>query len=364
MRLINFRSLVIYIVVKIHYRFFRKKIEALNTFSSVLINISAGIGDALMSEPLIRAFKEYSPAIQIHVVASSSTRILFENHPYVQKVFVIRPRLSSILALCHQLRKNKYDLYIGTIPSNTLSQVLIPYLSGIPYRIKHQTPHTGSRNFDFLFHRLEPIPEGRHRMLCNMDLLKQVGVACKLPEIKPNVFLPNVTERKIIEILQKKGFDEKKLTIGFHPGCNPQAAYKRWAPENYARLMRVLYEKWNAQILVVGGKDEEEDVNKIETLITIKTLNFVGKADLLETAALIRHCRFFISNDSGIMHLATTVDVPVFAIFGPKDERHIGPFGSKHTVIRNGKDVNNVTVEQVVNTLLESDYGLKRIKTI
>jgi ADP-heptose:LPS heptosyltransferase len=59
------------------------------------------------------------------------------------------------------------------------------------------------------------------------------------------------------------------------------------------------------------------------------------------------------------MHLATAVDVPTFAIFGLKDERHIGPYGPQHTVIRNGRDVNNVTVEQIIHTLLDSDYALK-----
>jgi heptosyltransferase-2 len=357
MKLMNFRITVLYIAAKMYDRFVKKK--TVNTFSTILINISSGIGDALMAEPMIRSFKAGNPSLQIHILASRSTGFIFANHPQVQKIFVLRAKWMSVLTLCRQLRKFKYDTYIGAIPSNTLSQVLIPYLSGIPFCVKHRSPHTGSRNYDFLFQRIETIPDGRHRIECNLDLLKHMGITNILPDIKPQIFLSEESVQYAEQILHGKGYDETKLTIGFHPGCNPQAAFKRWAPENYAQLMRYLYETWKAQILIVGGKDEEDDMKKIESLLTVKTLNFVGQTDLLETATLIKHCHFFITNDSGIMHLATAMDVPVFAIFGPKDERHIGPFGNKHTVIRNGKEVNNVTVEQVINTLLQSEQGLK-----
>lgn len=342
-------------------RYFRKSEKQVPHFSSVLVNISSGIGDALMAEPLIRSLKEYNSDIKIHLIVSPSTRILFEKHRQVQKVFELRAKVIPLLKLCRQLRKIKYDCYIGAIPSNTLSQVSIPIIAGIPFRLKHRSPHAGSQNYDFLFHRIEPIPEGRHRMVCNLDLLKYVGITNIQAEIKPQIHVSDESIQHAKQMLQKKGFDDKKLTIGFHPGCNPKAAFKRWAPENYAQLMKYLFDEWHAQILLVGGKDEKEDVRKIELLLTRTAFNFVGQADLFETAALIKHCRFFVSNDSGIMHLATAVDVPVFAIFGPKDERHIGPYGFKHTVIRNGKEVNNVTVEKVINTLLQSEHGLKGI---
>ena len=344
-------------VLKIISRFKFSTPNKKGVYSPLIVNISSGIGDALMAEPLIRTLRAAWPEVVIDVIAGASTSLLFEKHPDVRCVYVLKPQWLDWLRLARRLCIKKYCLYVGTIPSNTLSQLLLPWLAGIPFCIKHKTPHTGSRDFDFLFQRLEPIPDGRHRLECNLDLLKHIGI--NAVNIKPEIIIASETDKKVNNLLQKKEFDKKKLTVGFHPGCNPQAAFKRWAPENYAKLIRYLQEQWHAQIILVGGKDEEEDVEKIESLLTRKPFNFVGKADLHETAALIKHCRFFVSNDSGIMHLATAVDVPVFAIFGPKDERHIGPYGVKHTVMRNGKEVNNVSVEQVVDTLLQSNYGLK-----
>ncbi|KAB2881482.1 glycosyltransferase family 9 protein [bacterium] len=313
-----------------------------------------------MAEPLVRALKQAKPDTKVDLLVSRPTKSIFQNYSLVDRVFLLELRFLKFIKLIRQLRKQRYDLYIGTIPSNTLSQVLVPFLSGIPFRIKHRTPHTGSRDFDFLFNIIEPIPEGRHRLLCNLDLLKHVGVSHNKAEEATQLLLSEKDLRNADEMLAEKGFIANKLTIGFHPGCNPQAAFKRWPSENYAKLMLYFQEHWNAQILIVGGKDEEEDVLRVESLLVQKTVNFVGRANIHETAALIKHCRFFVSNDSGIMHLATAVDIPVFAIFGPKDERHIGPYGNKHTVIREGTDVNNVTVEKVVNTILQSAYGLKQ----
>ncbi len=328
---------------------------------NILIGVSSGIGDALMAEPLVRALKMAKPDMKVGMLASEPTAALFQNNSWVDHIFILKLSFYRIISLILQIHKRRYSLYIGAIPSNTLSQVFIPIIAGIPFRLKHRSPHAGSQNYDFLFHRIEPIPEGRHRMVCNLDLLKYVGITNIQAEIKPQIHVSDESIQHAKQMLQKKGFDDKKLTIGFHPGCNPKAAFKRWAPENYAQLMKYLFDEWHAQILLVGGKDEKEDVRKIELLLTRTAFNFVGQADLFETAALIKHCRFFVSNDSGIMHLATAVDVPVFAIFGPKDERHIGPYGFKHTVIRNGKEVNNVTVEKVINTLLQSEHGLKGI---
>lgn len=356
---------VLHFLVVVYSKIFkkRKKPVTLNvkTASTYLMGISSGIGDALMAEPLIRTLKKFNTNITFHVIVSPSTCILFEKHPLVQKVFVLNPNFKSILSLCLRLKKIKYDVYIGTIPSNTLSQIFIPFLSGIPFRVKHRTPHRGSRDFDFLFQIIEPLPEDRHRIACNLDLLKSLGIDIEMFDPLPFFYVSDTALASANNNLKKKGYDENKYIVGFHPGCNSNASFKRWLPENYIHLINQLSVNWNVQTLIVGGKDEEEDVKRIESGLVTKTFNFAGQSDLMETAALIKHCRFFVSNDSGIMHLATAVDVPVFAIFGPTNERHIGPYGVKHTVIRRGEAVNDVTVEDVIYTLSQSEYGLKNI---
>lgn len=322
----------------------------------ILLSISAGIGDALMAQPLLNEIQNNFPQSHIHVLCSAATQHVFRSHPGIQKIWAMD--ISSIkkyLGLVGKIRKEKFDLYIGAIPSNTYSQLLLPVLAGIPVRIKHHSPHKFPRNLDVLYHALTPIGEGVHRLECNLELLHFLKVN-HWSKPSPKFHISDVA---LAKMKTKIAHDRKKLVIGFHPGCNPAAAFKRWPPERYAALADYLYTTYDATVFIVGGKDEADDVRKIMEQAQHKPLNFAGQCTLEETAALIAQAHFFVSNDSGIMHLSTAVGTPVFAIFGPKDERHIGPYGEKHTVIRNGRDVNQVTLEQVVQTLTASKFGLK-----
>ncbi len=307
-----------------------------------------------MAEPLVRSLKLNFPDCEIDILVSNATAQVYKNHASIRRTIVLEKAKISFAKLIYRLHKNKYDVFLGCIPSNTYSQILAPVLSRIPVRVKHRTPHQKLRDLDFLFHGILPIPDGKHRLECNLDLLQFFSIKA---EASNPQFIIDSNIRKIIDdrLPQYEG-----LTIGFHPGCSPSASFKRWLPANYAALGDCLVETHGCRIIIVGGVDEREDVNQLYDAMRNKPINFCGTCTLEETAAVIKRCDCFISNDSGIMHLATAVNVRTFAIFGPKDERHIGPYGPIHTVIRNGKDVSNVTVEQVISVLENSVFGLKK----
>ncbi len=361
----KFMFLIIRAFVKCHYFLFGRSSPHPPVFSKgsrVLLSISGGIGDAVMALPMVRALHSYNPQLKIDVMVSPATRAIIEHEPHVDRIWLVNPKIRFWFPLVRSLRRERYDVYIGKIPSNTIRKVLLPYFAGIRYRIKHRTREDLYENYDFLFHHIESIPDGRHRVLCNLDLLTHLGVP-NVERFTVPVLHPVVEAESSAKVLLSKwNFDEQRISVGFHPGCNPAAAHKRWSPDHYARLGDYLQIDWNLQVIIVGGPDEEADVRKIVDRMKVKPINGAGQCGLLETAAIIRHCRFFVSNDSGIMHLATSVGVPTFAIFGPTNEKHIGPVGPQHTVIRNGTDVNSVTVEQVIRVLTESPVGLKSIE--
>jgi heptosyltransferase-2 len=323
-----------------------------------LISVSSGIGDALMSTPALRHLRKKVPSAQLDILTSKAVDPMFESDPTVDGRWSLEACRSwrGFLRLLHALRKHRYDIYLGTIPSNTIVQALIPFLVGIPLRIKHRTPHSGFRDYDFLYHRVEPLSMARHRIDCNLDLLKAIGISVDDADRSPRIYIGSEDENRADGWIREAGTGGS--LIGFHPGCNPAAAFKRWAPDNYAKLADFLSDRYGARIVVVGGPDEREDVERLKSLMRTTCIDLVGRCTLQETAAVIKRCRFFVTNDSGIMHLATAVGVPTFAIFGPKDERHIGPYGSAHTVIRNGTDVSNVTVDQVISAIEGSPHGL------
>jgi len=347
-------------VMRFHFFLFGSSATPPHTseLRSILISASGGIGDALMVQPVVRLLKSKKQDVRIDVLVSPATKPLYENDPDIHRAWPINTKTWKWLKLVRELRSEHYDAYIGKIPSNTLRKVLLPYLAGIRFRVKHRTVDEKYRDYDFLFHHIEEIPSGRHRVLCNLDLLKCFGFETR-ENISPKIELQPDIQSSALAILHGLKFDESKMTVGFHPGCNPSAIGKRWEPDKYAALGDWLQEKWNAQVILVGGGDDLAVAQKIFETMRTKPLLAAGQCSLLETAAVIERCRFFVSNDSGIMHLAAALEIPTFAIFGPTDDRHIGPFGTKHTVIRSGSKVGDVAVEQVIDVLMRSEYGPK-----
>lgn len=336
----------------------RKHAIADNRFAGqkILINISSGIGDAVMAIPLLKALHDHFPDAAVSVIANRPTQPLFKTLSFVRQIYCEDENRSFIkyLRFVKIIRKEKFTLYIGAIPSNTIRMMLLPFLSGIPLRIKHVSPHRGVRNFDFLFDHLEPIPENRHRLDCNLDLMKTIHVNSDFPVEFPLLPLPEESLLSVKKLLSESGYHSHLPLVAVHPGCNPKAHYKRWPPENYMSLLNQLQSRHALQILLVGSSDETVALQQIENGLTVKPFNVAGKMNLLETACALSFCKLLISNDSGIMHLATAVNVPVFAIFGPTNDRHIGPYGKGHHVIRNGTDIRSVTVEQVFDRIISS----------
>jgi heptosyltransferase-2 len=112
---------------------------------------------------------------------------------------------------------------------------------------------------------------------------------------------------------------------------NPGAAFgpaKRWPAERFAGLARLLQARKNAEILLVGAAGEADIAASIASGLERKPLDFTGKTSLRQLMGLISLGRVFVSNDTGPMHIACALGIPVVAIFGPTDPKATGP--SRH----------------------------------
>jgi heptosyltransferase-2 len=121
--------------------------------------------------------------------------------------------------------------------------------------------------------------------------------------------------------------------VGFAPG----AAYghaKRWPPSRVAELIARLVSERDAVCVLGGAEGDRSAGREIESALPpgIRVINLIGRTGLREFAGLLARCRAFVSNDSGAMHLAAAIGVPVAAIFGPTDERVTAPAG-EHDVL-------------------------------
>jgi heptosyltransferase-2 len=120
-------------------------------------------------------------------------------------------------------------------------------------------------------------------------------------------------------------------------GINPGASYgsaKRWYPERFAGVASHLATEWSAKVIIFGGPGETEIAADIEKDLKGTAINLAGKTSMRELMALIKRCNFFITNDSGPMHIAAAFDVPLVAIFGSTDHTGTSPYSKNAVVVR------------------------------
>lgn len=141
------------------------------------------------------------------------------------------------------------------------------------------------------------------------------------------------TRHRVDAFLKTVGVDRSAPLVGFAPG----AAYghaKRWPPDRVAQVIARLGARGVTCVMVGAGADREAG-REIESTLPAgsRVVNLIGRTDLRLLTGLLASCHAFVSNDSGAMHLAAAVGVPVAAIFGPTDERVTAPLGDHDVII-------------------------------
>lgn len=309
----------------------------------ILIVALSGIGNFLMQTPTIDAIRRMHPAWHITVwVAPRGTRALAKHNPNIDEVIEapIKNSLLGHLSTIYKLRTTHYDLAIVFSPGQLIKSAAYLYLAGIPKRIGHKYPLFGlpagrqGRETGFLLTDSIPEDPALHDIEQNTQLLKLLGIpqASEANEAKSyQLPLPLKSQKRAEEIIAKFQIPTSKRLLGLHPGSAPNFPWKRWPLKRYKELAEQLVAR-NYHILIFGGPDEARLKNKLKQWLENNAA--VIEADLLTTAAIIQRCQLFVSNDSGLMHIAAAVGVPTLGLFGPTDERQTGPRGKHSAAVR------------------------------
>jgi heptosyltransferase-2 len=142
---------------------------------------------------------------------------------------------------------------------------------------------------------------------------------------------------KIASLLLESGISGDDFVLGINPGATYGSA-KRWYPDRFAAVARELSATWGAKVVITGGGGESAIAADIEKELTGNCVNLAGKTSVRELMALIKRCNFFITNDSGPMHLAAAFGVPLVAIFGSTDHTTTYPLAKHAVVVRETVD--------------------------
>lgn len=292
---------------------------------SILVIRMSGIGDVVWTTPLLANLRRAWPDAHIAYVARPAAAQVLEGNPDVDEVILFESqRLAWQLRLLVRLARRRFDLSIDLIcsPATALQ-------SWVAARTRVGFDFRGRRH---LYNRALPRYDANHGHAVDFNLYpaEHLGIPIVTRAL---VWTVQEAERQAAEsLVHRYTADGRKLVVFIPTGGFPS---KKWSAESYAALGRRLVARGDIRILIVwGSAHEHEEARAIAAGIGGDAHAADGTVPLRVEAAVFARCALAVGNDTGPLHIATAVGVPVVALLGPVNERAQGPWGDRAIYVR------------------------------
>ncbi len=232
----------------------------------------------------------------------------------------------SIYSISQLIKKKKFDLAI--LFPRSISTAVIPFFAGVAERAGFSSGLQGL----LLTRSVKRTPKicAVHQVLYYSKLLELFGEV-NVPEF-PVLEVPGREKMWANNFMGSFNTAQHDFTVGINPGATYGEA-KQWIPERFSELAVNLVEKYNCRIVIFGDRKIPGIVETAGSGWRSSIVDLTGKTSILQLAALLRQCDVLVTNDTGPMHVACAVKIPVVAIFGPTDTSTTSPVGSCSVVI-------------------------------
>jgi heptosyltransferase-2 len=298
----------------------------------IMIRSTNWIGDAIMTTPAVRAIRKNFPHAHITLLAK----------PWVAPVFQYSPHVDHIMHYdangCHSGLKGKVQLIkdismhqfdTAILLQNAIEAAILSFCAGIDRRVGFNTDARG-----ILLTHAVPISKAIksiHQTQYYVKMLELAGIPNSGLDLE--LFIGTQDRMSAYRFLQKinSSLDIKWI------GLNPSATYgtaKQWFPHRFATLADRLAKNFNAGILIFGGPKDKQLGEHVCEMMQTPAVNLAGQTTLGMAMALIQQCHAFITNDSGLMHIACALQTPLVAIFGSTNPITTGPIGKNSHIVQ------------------------------
>lgn len=292
----------------------------------ILLVQLADIGDLITTTPAITALREAQPDAHLTLLTSTHAAPVIETTDLVDDIVTLdRQNINGSLAFFRpaNLRQifalGKYDTVVFfhhfTLKPGTLKFALIGKATRAAQRIG-----IDNGNGWFLTERVPDHGYGaKHQVRYWLDLVGKLGA--------DNADRPQRITQSDYALPTHHG-----LRVVIHAGSGGYSLARRWEPQKFAVVADRLIAERQAQVILVGGKND--DVTAVKTAMQHTPIDLSTKTTLSELAGVIAQCDLYIGADSGVSHIAASVDVPVVAIFGPSNYDAWSPWGEQVGIVR------------------------------
>ncbi len=294
----------------------------------ILIVTKNWIGDVIFQSPAIQALRDHFPDAEIVCMAPPRCLEALRAHPAVDRLIEFDERSAqrswfARLRFVWQLRRETWDRAYLFHRSKT--RALLLRLAGVKALIGF------GRGRRFLLTRAYPEPSAAvHHADQMLWLLRQDGI--RVPQRAVYRFYYSQAAREsALDLLRRHQLEEGRF-VCFHLGANWEP--KRWPVSHFAALADLIEERFHCPVVVTGHAKDQALWTAFEKGVSkARVIPLMGKTSLEELAALLRRAAFFVTGDSGPMHIAAGAGARVLALFGPTDPRRTGPRGPGDSVV-------------------------------
>ncbi len=320
----------------------------------ILILKLSAIGDCVLASPVSSLLRQAFPQAHIAWVVQERCRDVVEGNPFLSEVIIWRKGhpLRSLLSVTREVRARKFDVLLDL--QGILKSSLLMRFSNVPMRLTSERSRTLAR---WVATQTIPEPDGLHSLerylhraktMCEMVSGQRSVVSGQWSMVMPVM----EADRYFADsFLREAGVMEDDTLIGFNPGASRES--KRWDAAKFAQVIDEVVRRHNAKPLVFGGPSDVEQCKKVRSLTRSPLMSAVGKTTLKQFAALAERCRVFVTCDTGPMHIAAAMNVPIVAIYRPAESKRITPYGERHVVLPRDGAAREVEVAEVMEALQE-----------
>jgi len=268
-----------------------------------------------MSVPAVRAIKNGRPDVHVTIAAPTKVAAMWKLIPEVDAII---PLPQASLRSVVRLVKQQMPFDVAIVFPNSLRVALETSLSGIPRRVGYRGHWRSWLVNQIVREPRKPRPPEHHSQRF-LRIARECGAETSNIEIqRPN---------------QTSNINHQTLRIGLCPGAEYGPA-KRWLPERFAEAAAKITAQSSAQWILFGTKNDVAAGEQIATAIGDHCVNRIGQTTLDQLIDELRQCSLLLTNDTGTMHLAALLGVPVVAVFGSTEPRLTGPLGDGHAILR------------------------------
>lgn len=329
----------------------------------VILVLTTGLGDTILSTPAIRAARENFPDSTIKLFVRKHWRTLFQNDPYLDGLILYKGKYREFFRTIKLLKKEKPDLAL-IFHGNDPDIIPLVYFSGAPFIIR--IPNDTTR-FGFLLSNqdigaMSYLDPHAHYIENRLKIFGLINSSAK--NTRMYVDIDEKTQREVDNRIEAWRGKNKRKLIGLHMFAADD--YKAWTINKQVEFLdRITSLSDRITPVLTGSERDKKRIAEIIAKVSFRNriINSAGLFSPIEMAALLKRFSIFITPDTGVLHMAIAVNAPTISLFGPTDHRLIGPFYDKdrHFVIQKAPTCEDCITKRCKNNICMDQISVDEV---